>query len=201
MTGTSFPGDLANPAIIGTSQSNIPVETSAAHAAGIIQARPNFPRLKKKQTRRRMNVQSGEKIRKKSARLSNRISPHAISESGGLRLKCGTTMSALKTWPPNQTADQIVASQSSTRDKNFMAGASLRTHLSVRQLRRQNVVEATEQMRNSFFGFVAHVGEAESFATEFAVAGVDDEMMFLTQPPRKIDDVDAFAVFDAGQRL
>jgi hypothetical protein len=45
----------------------------------------------------------------------------------------------------------------------------------------QNVVEAGEQMRNSFLGFVAHVGQAERLATNFAVTGVDDEMMFLAQ--------------------
>ena len=56
-------------------------------------------------------------------------------------------------------------------------------------------------MRNSFFGFVAHVGEAEGFATEFAVAGIDDEVVFLAQASRKIDNVDAFVVFDTGQRF
>src|SRR5260370_373499 len=73
-----------------------------------------------------------------------RMSPNAISESGGLRLKCGTTMSALKSWPPNQTADQIVASQSSRRDKNFINGRTLRTLFRTRESLRQNVVEACE---------------------------------------------------------
>jgi hypothetical protein len=56
-------------------------------------------------------------------------------------------------------------------------------------------------MRNSFFGFVAHVGQAESFPAEFAVAGVDDEMMLFAELSRKIDNIDVAIVFYAGQRL
>jgi len=56
-------------------------------------------------------------------------------------------------------------------------------------------------MRNRFLGFVAHVGEPECLAFDFAVAAVDDEMMFGAQIADEFRDVDAAAVFHAGQRL
>ena len=56
-------------------------------------------------------------------------------------------------------------------------------------------------MRNRFFGFIAHIREAKSFSTKFAITGIDDEVMFLAQASRKIDNVDVFGVFDAGQGL
>ena len=34
-------------------------------------------------------------------------------------------------------------------------------------------------MRDGFLGFIAHVGETEGLAFDFAVAAVDDEMMFF----------------------
>ena len=54
-------------------------------------------------------------------------------------------------------------------------------------------------MRNGFFGFVAHVREAECFAPEFAVTWIDDEMMFFAQAQSEIENVDVFVVCDAGQ--
>ena len=65
----------------------------------------------------------------------------------------------------------------------------------------KTVIQAPEQMRNRFFGFVAHVGEPECLAFDFAVAAVDDEMMFGAQIADEFRDVDAAAVFHAGQRL
>ena len=56
-------------------------------------------------------------------------------------------------------------------------------------------------MRNGFSRFVAHIGEAKRLAAEFAVTGVDDEVMFFAQASRKTDNVDAFVVFDAGERF
>ena len=56
-------------------------------------------------------------------------------------------------------------------------------------------------MRNGFFGFVAHVRESKSLATEFAVAGIDDEVMFFAEASRKIDNIEPLVVFDAGQRF
>lgn len=56
-------------------------------------------------------------------------------------------------------------------------------------------------MRNCFFGFVPHVGEAESFALDWAVTGIDDDVMFLAQLFGHGEDVDASAVFYAGQRF
>ena len=54
----------------------------------------------------------------------------------------------------------------------------------------QDVVETSEEMRNGFFSFVAHVGQAKGFAAEFAVARIDDEVMFLAQASREIENVD-----------
>ena len=56
-------------------------------------------------------------------------------------------------------------------------------------------------MRNRLFGFVAHVGEAEGFALDGAVAGVDDDVMFLAQFFGHGEDIDIFGVFYAGEGL
>ena len=56
-------------------------------------------------------------------------------------------------------------------------------------------------MRNGFFRFVAHVREAEGLAFDLAVAGVDDEMVFFAEIAREFGNVDAAAVFHAGQRF
>ena len=45
----------------------------------------------------------------------------------------------------------------------------------------QTIVETTKQMRNRFFGFVAHVGEPEGLALQFSVAAVDHEVMPVAQ--------------------
>ena len=56
-------------------------------------------------------------------------------------------------------------------------------------------------MRNRFVGFVAHIGESKRFAAEFAVAGIDDEMMFFAKSPCEIENVDISGVRDASQRF
>ncbi len=56
-------------------------------------------------------------------------------------------------------------------------------------------------MRNCFFGFVAHVGEAEGLASDLAVAGVDDEVMFFAKLLRQLENIDAAIVFYARERL
>jgi hypothetical protein len=40
-------------------------------------------------------------------------------------------------------------------------------------------------MRDGFFGFVAHIGEAKGFALDLAVTGVDDQMMSRPQIARE----------------
>ena len=55
-------------------------------------------------------------------------------------------------------------------------------------------------MRDGFFGFVAHVGEAEGLAFDFTVAAVDDEVMFFAEISHELGDVDAAVVFHAGER-
>src|SRR6266481_854429 len=65
----------------------------------------------------------------------------------------------------------------------------------------QDVIKRCEQMRNGFFRFVAHVGEAEGLSSKFAVARVDHEMMFFAQRSRNLQDIDVASVFHARQRL
>ena len=54
-------------------------------------------------------------------------------------------------------------------------------------------------MGNGFLGFVAHVGKAEALALDFAVAAVDDEMMFFAQVAHELGNVDAAIISDAGE--
>ena len=56
-------------------------------------------------------------------------------------------------------------------------------------------------MRNRFFSLVAHIREAKSLAADLAVAGIDHQMMFFPQLSRQVQNVDAFIVFHAGERL
>jgi hypothetical protein len=49
----------------------------------------------------------------------------------------------------------------------------------------ETIVQTREQMCNCFFGFVAHIGETKGFAPDFAVAGVDDQMMLSSQIARE----------------
>src|ERR1051326_8599546 len=65
----------------------------------------------------------------------------------------------------------------------------------------EGIVETSEQLQNGLLRFIAHVGQAERFPAEFAVAGVDDDVMFLAKAAGKIDNVDAMVVFDAGERF
>ena len=66
---------------------------------------------------------------------------------------------------------------------------------------RKDVVKRLEQLRNGFLSFVAHVGEPEGLAFDFAVAGVDDEVMFFAEIAGEFQNIDSPFVFDAGQRL
>src|SRR5689334_12938135 len=63
------------------------------------------------------------------------------------------------------------------------------------------VVQAGEQMRHSLVGFVAHIGETECFAAEFAVTWVDDQMMFFAKLFRHGQNINVLVVRDAGQGL
>ena len=56
-------------------------------------------------------------------------------------------------------------------------------------------------MGNGLLSLVAHIGKAKSFPFEFAVAGIDDEMMFFAQIFRQLQDIDAAIVFYAGERF
>ena len=67
--------------------------------------------------------------------------------------------------------------------------------------RLQNIIQTAEQMRHSFLGFVAHVGKAKGFAPNFAIPGVDHQMMFFTKCLRQLEDVDFLVVLDAGESL
>src|SRR5881392_2358391 len=65
----------------------------------------------------------------------------------------------------------------------------------------QTIIETVQQKRNCLFGFVAHIGEAEGFALNFALAGIIKEMMFSAQFFRKFQNVDALVVFHASECL
>ena len=54
-------------------------------------------------------------------------------------------------------------------------------------------------MRDGFLGFIAHVGETEGLAFDFAVTAVDDEMMFFAQVAHEFRHVDSAIIFHAGE--
>lgn len=54
-------------------------------------------------------------------------------------------------------------------------------------------------MRNGFLGFVAHVGETEGLTFEFAVTGIDDQVMSFAQFFRHRQNVDVLRVLHAGE--
>src|SRR2546423_739628 len=56
-------------------------------------------------------------------------------------------------------------------------------------------------MSDGFFGLVTHVREAEGLAFDFAVARVDDEVMFFAKVAGEFGNVDAATVPDARQGL
>src|SRR5207248_7289917 len=59
--------------------------------------------------------------------------------------------------------------------------------------------EAGEEMGNGFLALVAHVGQAEGLAFDFAIAAVDDEMMFFARIAHEFRHVDTAIIFDAGE--
>lgn len=65
----------------------------------------------------------------------------------------------------------------------------------------QYAIQTREQMRDRFFRFVAHVGEAEGFALDPAVAAVDDEVVFGAQIAHELGNIDAAAVSHARESL
>src|SRR5438270_8174740 len=76
----------------------------------------------------------------------------------------------------------------------------LRVHRNaVRRTLAQTIIQTRQQVRDGFFGFVAHVGEAEGLALDFAVAAVDDEVMFFAEISHELGNVDVPVVFDAGK--
>src|SRR6476620_9665537 len=56
-------------------------------------------------------------------------------------------------------------------------------------------------MGNGFVRFVPHVRQAKSLPADLAVTGINHQMMFFPQSSREVQDVDAFTVFHAGERL
>ena len=65
----------------------------------------------------------------------------------------------------------------------------------------QDIVQTSEQMRNGLVGFVAHVGKAEGLTSEFAVAGIDDQVMLGSKVTCELQNIDSTIVFDAGERF
>src|SRR2546423_6532341 len=112
--------------IVGTIQERIRIQTNANPAPVKIHGRAALPFAKKNATSNKTSGQIGAKTTKKSARLSYRIAAHPTSDWGGLRLKCGTTIRALKSWPPNQAAAQMVASQRRMSGNFFIGDREVR---------------------------------------------------------------------------
>jgi len=65
----------------------------------------------------------------------------------------------------------------------------------------ENVIQTAEQMRDSLLGFITHVGKTKGFTSNFAIAGIDHEMMLFTKFLRQLQNVDFLVVPDAGERL
>jgi hypothetical protein len=76
---------------------------------------------------------------------------------------------------PWRAASKMVASKPRTFSTSAVTG-----HPELRRGKQtplQDVVKTGEQMGNGFFGFVAHIRETKGFASDLAIASVDDEMM------------------------
>src|SRR3954468_24636782 len=56
-------------------------------------------------------------------------------------------------------------------------------------------------MGNGFVRFVSHVRQAKSLAADLAVTGINHQMMFFPQPSREIQNIEAFTVLHASERL
>src|SRR6476660_8410540 len=56
-------------------------------------------------------------------------------------------------------------------------------------------------MGNGFVRLVPHVRQTKSVPADLAVTGINHQMMFFTQSSREVENVDAFIVFHASQRL
>src|SRR5215469_8214516 len=56
-------------------------------------------------------------------------------------------------------------------------------------------------MRNRLLCLISHVRQAKSLSADLAVTGINHQMMFFPQLPREVQDIDAFIVFHAGERL
>src|SRR6267378_6745607 len=56
-------------------------------------------------------------------------------------------------------------------------------------------------MGNGFVRLIPHVRETKSVPADLAVAGINHQMMFFPQSSREVQNVDAFIVFHAGERL
>ena len=65
----------------------------------------------------------------------------------------------------------------------------------------QNIIQTAKQMCHGCFSLVAHVGKAKGFAPNFAVAGIDHQMVFFTKLSRQLWHVYALVVFHAGEGL
>src|SRR6476660_8912248 len=56
-------------------------------------------------------------------------------------------------------------------------------------------------MRNSFLSLVPHVRQTKSVPADLSVTGINHQMMFFPQSSREVQNVDAFIVFHARERL
>src|ERR1051325_563460 len=65
----------------------------------------------------------------------------------------------------------------------------------------QHVIQACQQMRNSLLALIPHVRKAKGLTSDLAVTGINDQMMFFTQPSGSLQNINAPVVFHAGKRL
>ena|SRR5436305_1491426 len=100
----------------------------------------------------------------------------------GFDLPSSNMKSARNRWPNSSVTDLL-------RSPNSLKALS------------QTIIETVQQTRHCLFRFVAHIGEAEGFALNFAVAGIDHEMMFSAQFFRQFQNVDASIVTDTSKRF
>ena len=63
----------------------------------------------------------------------------------------------------------------------------------------EHVVHRVDEFLHGGFGFVAHVGDAEGGAFDFAVTAVDEEVVLGLQVLNEAGEVKAFGCFEARQ--
>ena len=56
-------------------------------------------------------------------------------------------------------------------------------------------------MRNGVIGFIAHVGETKGLTSDFAIAGINHDVMFFSEITCEFEHVNPAIVPHAGERF